>query len=97
MQTNRVLTLDEMNIGKDNGNPFARFSGYGTVNTAPLYLWRLGLQYRVYTALLVRPLLRHDQRVDGSYYTRATPEAILSNNATTVTVSVMDSATRWSA
>ena len=34
-QTNYALPLDEMRIGKDNGNPFERYSGYGTSNTAP--------------------------------------------------------------
>ena len=34
-QTNYALPLDEMRIGKDNGNPFTRYSGYGTSNTAP--------------------------------------------------------------
>ncbi len=29
-QTNYALPLDEMRIGKDNGNPFTRYSGYGT-------------------------------------------------------------------
>lgn len=29
-QTNYALPLDEMNIGKDNGNPFTRYAGYGS-------------------------------------------------------------------
>lgn len=93
VQTNRVLTLDEMNIGKDNGNPFARFGGYGTVNTAPYTYGGLDCSTVFTLPYWFGRYYGMINEVDGSYYTRATPEAILSNNATTVTVSVMDSAT----
>lgn len=91
-QTNYALPLDEMNIGKDNGNPFTRYAGYGnnqgnsgaygagsldccTVFTLPYWLGR-------YYGII--------KETEGSYFTRKTPEVVLSAEGTMLTATVKD-------
>lgn len=92
-QTNYALPLDEMEIGKDNGNPFVRYTGYGQQNTAPytaaslcdctvftLPYW-LGRYYGII------------KETEGTYFTRVTPTVTLTADGTTLTATVKDGAT----
>ncbi|MBC5737485.1 Ig-like domain-containing protein [Lawsonibacter faecis] len=93
-QTNYALPLDEMNIGKDNGNPFARYNGYGpqtgspytsgsldccTVFTLPYWLGRF---YGII------------EETESDYYTRVAPDAFIdTSTADIVSVTVTDNGT----
>lgn len=89
-QTNYALPLDEMEIGKDNGNPFVRYTGYGQQNTAPytaaslcdctvftLPYW-LGRYYGII------------KETEGTHCTRVTPTVTLTADGTTLTATVKD-------
>lgn len=91
-QTNYALPLDEMNIGKDNGNPFTRYAGYGNgqgnsgayaagsldcCTVFTLPYW-LGRYYGII------------KETEGAYFTRVTPTVTLSADGTTLTATVKD-------
>lgn len=99
-QTNYALPLDEMNIGKDNGNPFTRYAGYGTnLGNAGAYTYG-GLDCcTVFT--LPYWLGRYYgliEETENDYYTRVTPSFTLTaskteieaNEAVTLTATVTD-------
>ena len=88
-QTNYALPLDEMNIGKDNGNPFTRYAGYGSsIGNAGAYTaggldcctvftlpYWLGRYYGII------------EETDGVRFTRATPDvAVEAGSALVATV-----------
>lgn len=93
-QTNYALPLDEMNIGKDNGNPFTRYAGYGSQGNSGAYLagsldcctvftlpYWLGRYYGII------------KETEGTYFTRVTPTVTLTADGTTLTATVKDGAT----
>lgn len=94
-QTNYALPLDEMNIGKDNGNPFTRYAGYGNgqgnagaytagsldcCTVFTLPYW-LGRYYGII------------KEAEGTYFTRVTPAVTLTADGTTLTATVKDGTT----
>lgn len=89
-QTNYALPLDEMTIGKDNGNPFTRYTANGETRGTPytygsldcstvftLPYW-LGRYYGMIT------------EAESNYYTRKTPEATISTGSGNVSITVKD-------
>lgn len=90
-QTNYALPLDEMNIGKDNGNPFARYGGYGETNTAPYTsggldcstVFTLPYWFGRYYGMIAE--------AESDYYERVTPAAVIDTRTPgSVSVTVAD-------
>ncbi|SBV92431.1 Ig-like domain-containing surface protein (fragment) [uncultured Eubacteriales bacterium] len=89
-QTNYALPLDEMTIGKDNGNPFTRYTAtgenrgtpytYGSLDCSTVFTlpYWLGRYYGMIT------------ETESSYYARKTPEATISTGSSNVSVTVKD-------
>ncbi len=92
-QTNYALPMDERTIGKDNGNPFTRYTKMGETRGAPYTsgslddctVFTLPYWFGRYYGMITE--------ADSNYYARKTPEVTIATEGGSVAVTVKDGTT----
>jgi hypothetical protein len=92
-QTNYALPMDERTIGKDNGNPFTRYTSTGAIGSSAPYtsgslddctVFTLPYWFGRYYGMITE--------AESDYYTRKAPDVAISTESGSISVTVKDGA-----